>query len=233
MDKLCRFSVSPFSRVGLALEKLSKFGAYVAEVIPKFVQKVELSHLGELDIFIHPDGIIPVLSFLRNNHNAQCGVLVDITAMDVPARPYRFEIVYNLLSLRYNSRVRVRTYTDELTPISSVCDLYQAANWYEREVWDMYGVFFSDHPDLRRILTDYGFHGHPQRKDFPLSGYTEMRYDEELKRVVIEPIELAQEYRKFDFKTPWESFPKFRNPEHNVGKIANAEQTQVKEIPGE
>lgn len=155
-------------------EKLSKFGAYVAESIPKFVQKVELSHLRELDIFIHPDGIIPVISFLRNNHNAQFGVLVDITAMDVPARPYRFEVVYNLLSLRYNSRVRVRTYTDELTPVSSICDLYQAANWYEREVWDMYGVFFSDHPDLRRILTDYGFQGHPQRKDFPLSGYTEV-----------------------------------------------------------
>lgn len=114
------------------------------------------------------------MSFLRNNHNAQFGALIDITALDVPSRPFRFEVVYNLLSLRYNSRCRVRTYTDELTPISSLCDLYQAANWYEREVWDMYGVFFSDHPDLRRILTDYGFQGHPQRKDFPLSGYTEV-----------------------------------------------------------
>ncbi|CUT99546.1 NADH dehydrogenase ubiquinone iron sulfur [Echinococcus multilocularis] len=258
MSALCRFSVLAFSNLvkplsvagilqnparGFAeteneavdphLEKLSKFGTYIAESIPKFVQKVEVSHLRELDIFIHPDGVIPVLSFLRNNHNAQFNALVDITAMDVPARSYRFEVVYNLLSLRYNSRVRVRTYADELTPISSICDLYQAANWYEREVWDMYGVFFSDHPDLRRILTDYGFQGHPQRKDFPLSGYTEMRYDEELRRVVIEPIELAQEYRKFDFKTPWENFAKFRNPERNTARITNVEDTQkAKEIPG-
>ncbi|VDD74346.1 unnamed protein product [Mesocestoides corti] len=205
---------------------MSKFGAYVAECLPKFVQKVEVSHVKELDIFIHPDGIIPVISFLRNNENAQFASLIDITAMDVPSRPYRFEVVYNLLSLRYNSRARVRTYTDELTPISSICDLYQAANWYEREVWDMYGVFFSDHPDLRRILTDYGFQGHPQRKDFPLTGYTEMRYDEELKRIVIEPVELAQEYRKFDFKTPWENFPKFRDVEKNTARIADAKEGQ-------
>lgn len=128
----------------------------------------------ELDICIHPDGVLPVISFLRNNQNAQFVSLIDITAVDVPSRVYRFEVVYNLLSLRYNSRVRVRTYSDDLTPISSLSNLYQAANWYEREVWDMYGVLFSDHPDLRRILTDYGFQGHPQRKDFPLTGYTEV-----------------------------------------------------------
>lgn len=114
------------------------------------------------------------MSFLRNSQNAQFVSLVDVTAVDVPSRVYRFEVVYNLLSLRYNCRARVRTYTDDLTPISSLSSLYQSANWYEREVWDMYGVLFSDHPDLRRILTDYGFQGHPQRKDFPLTGYTEV-----------------------------------------------------------
>lgn len=156
------------------MEKLSKFGSYVAECLPKYVQKVEVSHLKELDICIHPDGVLPVMTFLRNNQNAQFVSLVDITAVDMPSRVYRFEVVYNVLSLRYNCRARVRTYTDDLTPISSLSGLYQSANWYEREVWDMYGVLFSDHPDLRRILTDYGFQGHPQRKDFPLTGYTEV-----------------------------------------------------------
>ena len=123
---------------------------------------------------------------------------------------FRFEIVYNLLSLRFNSRVRVKTYTDELTPIESVNDIFKAANWNEREVWDMYGVYFTNHPDLRRILTDYGFEGHPLRKDFPLSGYVECRYDDEVRRVVQEPVELAQEFRKFDLAAPWEQFPAFR-----------------------
>nr|CDS27102.1 NADH dehydrogenase (ubiquinone) iron sulfur [Hymenolepis microstoma] len=216
--------LSDYSAADPVTGKLSKFGKYVAECLPKYVQKVEVSHLKELDIFIHPDGVLPVMSFLRNNQNAQFVSLVDITAVDMPSRVYRFEIVYNLLSLRYNCRARVRTYSDDLTPISSLSTLYQSANWYEREVWDMYGVLFSDHPDLRRILTDYGFQGHPQRKDFPLTGYTEMRYDEELKRVVIEPIELAQEYRKFDFKMPWETFNKFCDPRRNVAKIANSEE---------
>lgn len=115
-----------------------------------------------------------------------------------------------LLSVRFNQRVIVKTYTDELTPIDSVTPIYQGANWYEREVWDMYGVFFSNHPDLRRILTDYGFAGHPFRKDFPLTGFVEVRYDDEVKRVVCEPIELAQEFRKFDLGSPWEVFPNFR-----------------------
>merc|ERR1711860_453663 len=130
-----------------------------------------------------------------------------------PTRKNRFEVVYNLLSLRYNARIRVKTYTDELTPIESADSVFKAANWYEREIFDMFGVFFSNHPDLRRILTDYGFEGHPFRKDFPLSGYTEVRYDEELKRCVVEPLELAQEFRKFEYSSPWETFPKFRQPE--------------------
>ena len=115
------------------------------------------------------------------------------------------------MSLRFNNRIRVKTYTDELTPIDSITSVYQGANWYEREVWDMFGVFFANHPDLRRILTDYGFAGHPFRKDFPLSGFVEVRYDDEVKRVVTEPVELAQEFRKFDLGTPWEQFGNFKS----------------------
>jgi len=191
-------------------QNLTDFGQYVAECMPKFVQKVQLTAGDELEILIAPSGVVPVLSFLKNHHNAQFGSLVDIAGLDMPTRKFRFEIVYNLLSHRFNSRIRVKTYTDELTPIESCNDIFKAANWNEREVWDMFGVYFTNHPDLRRILTDYGFEGHPLRKDFPLSGYTELRYDDELRRIVQEPIELAQEYRKFDLAAPWEAFPNFR-----------------------
>merc|ERR1711860_391852 len=152
------------------------------------------------------------------------GNITDITAIDVPTRDYRFEIVYIMLSLRYNARIKVKTYTDELTPIDSITPILEGANWYEREIWDLYGVFFANHPDLRRILTDYGFEGHPFRKDFPLSGYTEVRYDEELKRCVVEPLELAQEFRKFEYSSPWEQFPKYRLSQ---GTIETGESTAV------
>ncbi|XP_016965723.1 NADH dehydrogenase [ubiquinone] iron-sulfur protein 3, mitochondrial [Drosophila biarmipes] len=195
----------------VARSHLSDFGRYVAECLPKYVQKVQLTAGDELEVLIAPEGVVPVLQFLKDHHQAQFTNLVDIAGVDVPCRKNRFEVVYNLLSLRYNSRVRVKTYTDELTPLDSVCEVHKAANWYEREIWDMYGVFFANHPDLRRILTDYGFEGHPQRRDFPLSGYVELRYDDEKKRVVCEPLELAQEFRKFDLSAPWEQFPNFRN----------------------
>lgn len=191
-------------------QNLTDFGQYVAECMPKYVQKVQLTAGDELEVLIEPTGVVPVISFLRNHHNAQFTNLADIAGVDMPTRKNRFEIVYNLLSLRYNSRIRVKTYTDELTPIESIVSVFQAANWYEREIWDMYGVFFTNHPDLRRILTDYGFQGHPLRKDFPLTGYYEVRYDDELQRIVQEPVELAQEYRKFDLAAPWEQFPNFR-----------------------
>ncbi|KAG7271769.1 hypothetical protein CRUP_032672 [Coryphaenoides rupestris] len=180
------------------------FGEYVAEMMPKYVQQVQVTCFNELEVMIHSDGVVPMLTFLRDHTNAQFRNLTDLTAVDVPTRENRFEIVYNLLSLRFNSRIRVKTYTDELTAVDSIVDVHKAANWYEREVWDMYGVFFANHPDLRRIMTDYGFEGHPFRKDFPLSGYVEVRYDDELKRVVAEPVELSQEFRKFDLNTPWE-----------------------------
>lgn len=195
----------------LQKSQLVDFGRYIAECLPRYIQKVQLTAGNELEVLIPPEGVIPVLSFLKDHHAAQFTNLVDIAGMDVPTRPYRFEIIYNLLSLRYNSRIRVKTYTDELTPIESACDVFKAANWYEREIWDMYGVFFANHPDLRRILTDYGFEGHPFRKDFPLSGYVEVRYDDEQKRVVVEPLELAQEFRRFELSAPWEQFPNFHS----------------------
>ncbi|EDO37044.1 predicted protein, partial [Nematostella vectensis] len=189
---------------------LSEFGEYVANILPKYVQQAQVNHCKELEILIAPGGIVPVLTFLRDHTNAEFKSMADLTAIDVPSRPYRFEIIYNLLSLTYNSRIRVKTYTDELTAIDTASEVHRIANWYEREVWDMYGVFFSNHPDLRRILTDYGFEGHPFRKDFPVQGYVEVRYDDELKRLVCEPIEMAQEYRKFDISPTWEQFPTFR-----------------------
>lgn len=192
------------------------FGKYVADCLPKWVQRVQLTSGDELEILIAPCGVVPVLQFLKDNHYAQFTNLTDIAGMDVPCRKYRFEIIYNLLSVRYNSRVRVKTYTDELTPVDSCNEVFKAANWYEREIWDMYGVFFANHPDLRRILTDYGFEGHPQRRDFPLSGFVEVRYDDDKKRVVLEPLELAQEFRKFDLSAPWEQFPKFRNASEQI-----------------
>ncbi|XP_012250862.2 NADH dehydrogenase [ubiquinone] iron-sulfur protein 3, mitochondrial [Athalia rosae] len=194
----------------IARSQLKDFGRYVADCVPKYVQKVQLTAGDELEVLIAPEGVLPVLSFLKDHQNAQFVNIIDITAIDVPNRQYRFELIYNLLSLRYNSRIRVKTYTDELTPIDSACDIFKGANWYEREIWDMYGVFFANHPDLRRILTDYGFEGHPLRKDFPLSGYVEVRYDDEKKRVVAEPLELTQEFRRFELAAPWEQFPNFR-----------------------
>lgn len=194
-------------------EQLENFGQYVAECLPKYVQRVQMTPQGELEVLIAPEGVVPVMQFLKDHHNCQFENLSDIAGMDVPTRQYRFEIIYNLLSLRYNSRIRVKTYTDELTPVDSINDVYKAANWYEREIWDMYGVYFANHPDLRRILTDYGFEGHPQRKDFPLSGYVEVRYDNEVERVVCEPLELTQEFRRFELSNPWEQFPNFREEE--------------------
>lgn len=197
-------------------QTLSEFGSYVAECLPKFVQEVRIVSGDELEILVAPSGIYPVIAFLEGHVNAQYTSVADICGVDVPARQYRFEVVYNLLSIRYNTRIRVKTYTDELTPIDSVVPIFEGANWYEREVWDMYGVFFANHPDLRRILTDYGFEGHPLRKDFPLTGYVEVRYDDEQKRVVVEPLELAQEMRIFDLSAPWEQFPQFRKLTSNV-----------------
>jgi len=195
------------------VEKLSTFGQYIAAICPKYVQDVRITSTKELEVLIHPEGILPVMAILRDHTNAQFKNLMELTAIDVPKREFRFELVYCLLSMKHNARVMVKTYTDELTPVDSLCAMFKSADWAEREVWDMYGVYFAGHPDLRRILTDYGFEGHPQRKDFPLSGFTECRYDDELRRVVWEPVEIAQEFRKFELDTPWELFPNYRESE--------------------
>ena len=165
--------------------------------MPKYIQQFSVWK-DELTIYIPPAGVIPVMSFLKYHTAAEYTMVADITAVDYPTRSNRFEVVYNLLSVRHNSRIRVKTYADEATPVPSITSLYDGANWYEREVYDLFGVFFVGHPDLRRIMTDYGFDGHPLRKDFPLTGYTEIRYDEEKKRIVVEPLELTQAFRNFE-----------------------------------
>ena len=145
-----------------------------------------------------------VLRFLRDDVNCQFTQLVDVCGVDYPEDEERFEVVYNLLSMTLNMRVRVKLRIDEDTPVPSATAVFNSANWWEREAWDLYGIAFTDHPDLRRIMTDYGFEGHPLRKDFPLTGYVEVRYDDEQKRVIYEPVKLTQEFRTFDFLSPWE-----------------------------
>ena len=159
---------------------------------------------GELTVHVKRDAILEVLKFLRDDANCQFKLLLDICGVDYPENEERFEVVYHLLSLPHNFRVRLKLRTDEDTPVPSATGLFSAANWWEREAWDLFGIYFSDHPDLRRILTDYGFEGHPLRKDFPLTGYVEVRYDDEKKRVVYEPVKLVQDFRSFDFVSPWE-----------------------------
>jgi NADH-quinone oxidoreductase subunit C len=158
----------------------------------------------EIIVTVRRETIVDVLIALRDDPRFAYSQLSDICGVDFPDRAERFEIVYNLLSMPRNQRVRVKVTASEETSVPSVCAVHPCANWLEREVWDMYGVFFTDHPDLRRILTDYGFEGHPQRKDFPLTGYVEVRYDEDQKRVVYEPVKLTQDFRTFDFLSPWE-----------------------------
>lgn len=184
-------------------QALLDLGDYVAAALPDHVRQVDVSH-DQLNLHVDRESLLTVLKFLRDDHNSQCKQLMDITAVDRPDREERFEVVYNLLSLSLNHRVRVKITTDESAPVASAVGVFSSAGWFERETWDMFGVFFSDHPDLRRILTDYGFEGHPLRKDFPLTGYVEVRYDDEQKRVVYEPVKLTQEFRTFDFMSPWE-----------------------------
>jgi NADH-quinone oxidoreductase subunit C len=163
--------------------------------------------VGELTLVVPAQEIVRVLTYLRDDPACEFKILVDICGVDWPQRSKRFDVVYHLLSLTKNQRIRVKVETDDHTPVPSVVSVYPAANWFERETFDMYGVVFAEHPDLRRILTDYGFSGYPLRKDFPLTGYVEVRYDDELKRVVYQPVELIQEFRDFDFMSPWEGAP--------------------------
>ncbi|KAJ5550048.1 hypothetical protein N7461_004746 [Penicillium sp. DV-2018c] len=196
--------INPTDKYEPMADSLHKYGQYIMSCLPKYIQQFTVWK-DELTVYTAPAGVTPVMSFLKNHTAAEFTTISDITAVDYPTRDQRFEVVYNLLSVRYNSRIRVKTYADEATPVPSVTGLFEGALWYEREVYDMFGVFFSGHPDLRRIMTDYGFDGHPLRKDFPLTGYTELRYDEEKKRIVIEPLELTQAFRNFESgSTAWE-----------------------------
>ncbi len=175
------------------------------------------SRFGDDELQVAAPDIARVLTYLRDEPGLRFAQLVDLCAVDYPERPNRFEVVYQLLSVVHNRRVRVKVAVPEDAPVPSVVEVFPAANWYEREVWDLFGIAFDGHPDLRRILTDYGFQGHPLRRDFPLSGKVEVRYDDGLKRVVYEPVHLPQAFREFDFESPWEGAPPAapEDPEHD------------------
>ena len=188
-------------------DKLEVLAEYVAAALPGAVGATEIRH-GELCVRAERAALVRVLTFLRDDPKCRFTVLCDICGVDYPDRPARFEVVYNLLSVTLNQRIRLKLETDEEGPVPSATGLYSSAGWWEREAWDLFGIYFSDNADLRRILTDYGFEGHPLRKDFPLTGYVELRYDEDQKRVVYEPVRLTQEFRSFDFLSPWEGMDK-------------------------
>jgi NADH-quinone oxidoreductase subunit C len=184
-------------------EALNDLGSYIAAALPQDVVDTRVSY-GELVVQGRLATLTKLLTFLRDDSNCQFKVFVDLTAVDYPEREDRFELVYILLSLSQNQRIKVKLTVGEDVAVPTASELFSAANWYERETWDMYGIYFSDHPDLRRILTDYGFEGHPLRKDFPLTGRVEVRYDETQKRVVYDPVSLTQDFRSFDLLSPWE-----------------------------
>ncbi len=184
-------------------EALQQLSAHVAEKLGSKLAESKLA-FGELTLACASSDVVAVLTFLRDDPQCQFVSFIDIAGADYPSRPQRFEVIYHLMSPRKNLRVRVKTRTDEETMVPSATAVYPGADWFEREAYDLYGILFSGHPELRRILTDYGFEGHPLRKDFPLTGYVEVRYDDLAKRVVYEPVELKQEFRNFDFLSPWE-----------------------------
>jgi NADH-quinone oxidoreductase subunit C len=184
-------------------ETLDRLGKTIAGALASSVTSYSVA-FHELNVAAQASDIITVMRFLRDDPRCQFWSLIDVTAIDWPGREQRFEVVYHLLSPKQNVRIRVKVETDEVTPVASIIEVFPGADWFERETYDLYGVVFSGHPDMRRILTDYGFEGHPLRKDFPLTGFVEVRYDDLLKRVVYEPVRLSQEFRNFDFLSPWE-----------------------------
>jgi NADH-quinone oxidoreductase subunit C len=184
-------------------EALNELGAHIELRRPDCVLSWAVAH-GELTVEVSPAGLAGFVDFLKTDSSTRFSTLVDITAVDHPERPKRFDVIYHFLSMYQNHRIRLRVAIREDEMVPSIVDVHPSANWFEREVFDMFGILFSGHPDLRRILTDYGFRGHPLRKDFPTTGYIELRYDEAQKRVVYEPVKLVQEYRQFDFMSPWE-----------------------------
>jgi len=184
-------------------ETLDTLGRTIAGALGHSVTSHAVAYR-EVTITGQPAEVVSILRFLRDDSRCLFSCLIDITAVDWPSRERRFDVVYHLLSPKHNARIRLKVEADEATPVPSVIEVFPSADWYERETYDLYGIVFTGHPDLRRILTDYGFEGHPLRKDFPLTGFVEVRYDDELKRVVYEPVRLTQEFRNFDFLSPWE-----------------------------
>ena len=185
------------------MANLEELGATIATALPGAVTGHTVA-FGELTVTANAADIVKVATFLRDDPRCEFFSFIDVTAVDWPAREKRFDVVYHLLSPTKNARVRIKIETDEVTPIASIIGVFPGADWFERETYDLYGVLFTGHPDMRRILTDYGFDGHPLRKDFPLTGFVEVRYDDAQKRVVTEPVRLTQEFRTFDFLSPWE-----------------------------
>jgi NADH-quinone oxidoreductase subunit C len=185
---------------------LADLAAHIEASLPGVVTGKKIA-VGELTVDTTPADILRLLAFLRDDPKCEFKILIDICGVDWPNRAQRFDVVYHFLSLTKNHRVRVKLAVDENTSVPSAVGIYPTANWFEREAFDMYGVAFSDHPDMRRLLTDYGFSGFPLRKDFPLTGFVETRYDDQLKRVVYQPVQLVQEFRDFDFMSPWEGAP--------------------------
>ena len=182
---------------------LNSLAAHITGKLDAMIVSADIAY-GELTLYAGTENIVPVLTFLRDDAECRFISIIDVCGADYPSRPQRFDVVYHLLSPTKNTRIRVKIMTDEETPVPSVTGVYPGADWFGREAYDLYGILFSGHPDLRRLLTDYGFDGHPLRKDFPLTGFVEVRYDDEVKRVVYEPVELKQEFRNFDFLSPWE-----------------------------
>jgi NADH-quinone oxidoreductase subunit C len=184
-------------------EALKEIGGIAQARFPDCVGELVFDR-DQATLHASPDGLLELLTWLRDDSDCMFKQLIDVTAVDYPERESRFDVIYNLLSLRHNIRIRVKLTVAEEAVVPSCVGIHNAALWLEREVWDMYGIYFSNHPDLRRILTDYGFEGHPQRRDFPLTGHVEMRYDEDEKRVIYEPVKLTQAFRSFDYLSPWE-----------------------------
>ena len=184
-------------------ETLEHLGKTIAEALGERVTASNVA-FGELSINVRCADIVEVATFVRNDPRCLFSCIIDVTAVDWPGRDKRFDVVYHLLSPKWNRRLRIKVQTDEVTPVPSIIGVYPGADWFERETYDLYGVLFSGHPDMRRLLTDYGFEGHPLRKDFPLTGFVEVRWDDDVKRVVYNPVELTQEFRNFEFLSPWE-----------------------------
>ncbi len=184
-------------------DTMESLGAVIAAALPGVVTGHAVTN-GELTLDVSAADIVKVAAFLRDDPRCAFVCFIDVTAVDWPQRERRFDVVYHLLSPTKNRRIRFKTEVDEATPVASLVNVFPGANWFEREVYDLYGVVFTGHPDLRRLLTDYGFEGHPLRKDFPLTGFVEVRFDDEQKRVVYSPVQLTQEFRNFDFLSPWE-----------------------------